>query len=251
MKRIITIFLTTAILLGMMSAFAVVVSAEPDLDGQSPQNDVCGSTLTWELNDGVLTISGEGIMYSFGANGAPWYNRRDSIKTVIIGDKVTRIGRYAFFDCPALTEVTIGSGVTSIYSFAFSSCASLTSVAIPDTVTNIANNAFEKCTALKEITIGRGLKAVQGSAFLLSGLEDVYYNGTKEQWNKISISSGNDALKNATKHFTGGEAFVLSDGNPWIIIVIAVLAVVGVTTIVIAKKKKPALAVGVESEDEE
>ncbi|MBQ0083371.1 MAG: leucine-rich repeat domain-containing protein [Clostridiales bacterium] len=238
MKRIITFLLTTAIILGVISVFTVTVSAEPDLNGQNPKKGTCGSTLAWELNDGVLTISGDGIMYSYGANGAPWYDYRKNIKTVIIGDKVTKIGRYAFFDCTELTEVTIGSGVTSIYGFAFLNCASLTKIVIPDAVINIANNAFEKCTALKEITIGSGLKAVQGSAFLSSGLQDVYYSGTEEQWNNITISSGNDTLKNAKKHFSGGEASIISAGNVWIIIAVLVLALGGVAALVIIKKKK-------------
>lgn len=36
---------------------------------------------------------------------------------------------------------------------------------------------------------------------MCSSLKDVYYTGTEEEWNNISIESGNDYLKNATIHY--------------------------------------------------
>ena len=58
-----------------------------------------------------------------------------------IGNGVTNIGDFAFFDCESLTNVMIGNSVTSIgdYAFAFSS---LTNVTIPDGVLSIGDNAF-------------------------------------------------------------------------------------------------------------
>jgi len=46
----------------------------------------------------------------------------------IIGNNVTSIGDYAFYNCTNLTSVTIGNGVTTIGSFAFEGCSGLTSV---------------------------------------------------------------------------------------------------------------------------
>lgn len=74
----------------------------------------CGDNLTWSLSDDyTLTIDGEGEMrdwdYFF---FVPWYQFEEQIKNVIIGDYVTSIGRYAFYDCSALTSVTIPNSVT-------------------------------------------------------------------------------------------------------------------------------------------
>jgi len=38
----------------------------------------------------------------------------------------------------------------------------------------------------------------------LENIKDVYYNGSKEDWNKIIIEDGNDGLTNATIHCTDG-----------------------------------------------
>lgn len=55
-------------------------------------------------------------------------------------------------------------------------------IAIPASVTEIAGSAFEGCT----------------------GITDVYYDGTEEEWNSVSIGiEGNNALLNATIHFKG------------------------------------------------
>ena len=44
----------------------------------------CGDEVTWTLSDtGVLTISGTGETFGYKSHGAPWYNQRDSISSVI------------------------------------------------------------------------------------------------------------------------------------------------------------------------
>ncbi len=63
----------------------------------------CGESLTWSLSkEGKLTIDGEGDMddYAYSENGdelPPWYEYRDSIKEIQIGEEVTGIGSHAFF----------------------------------------------------------------------------------------------------------------------------------------------------------
>ncbi len=54
-----------------------------------------------------------------------------------------------------------------------------TSVYFPCTIEEIGRRAFNGCTSIT----------------------DVYYDGTEEEWNNISISTGNDPIENAVKHF--------------------------------------------------
>lgn len=96
-----------------------------------------------------------------------------------IPDSVKTLG--GFYDT-ALTHITIPPNVTEIMLNAFLSCSSLKEVSIPVSVTKINDGAFDECTTLT----------------------DVYYSGTKEQWDKINIDTrynSNTPLLNATIHF--------------------------------------------------
>ena len=128
----------------------------------------CGDNLTWSLDTdtGVLTISGTGYMYNWNYYGdVPWFSNRSSVKTVVIPDSVTSIGRWAFGYCESLTSVTIPDSVTSIGSCAFYDCTGLTSITIPDSVTSIGNGAFYNCTGLTSVTIPDSVTSIGDEAF--------------------------------------------------------------------------------------
>ena len=91
----------------------------------------------------------------------------EMLTSVVIGNNVTSIGEGAFTYCPNLTSVVIGNRVTSIGDYAFADCYYLTSVVIGDSVTSIGDYAFSSCYSLRNI----------------------YYTGTKTQWNAISKGS--------------------------------------------------------------
>ncbi len=86
-------------------------------------------------------------------------------KSVTIGNNVTTIGDYAFYDCSSLTSVTIGDSVTTIGYGAFSDCSSLTSVTIPDSVTTIGEWAFSDCSSLTSVTIPNSVTTIGEVAF--------------------------------------------------------------------------------------
>ena len=113
----------------------------------------CGDNLTWDLTDGVLTISGSGDMAHCEWEGdVPWYSYHESITSVIIEDGVTSIGYLAFYNCTGLTSVTIGNSVTIIGDGAFYGCSGLTSIEIPNSAKRIGGWAFAQCTGLTSVT---------------------------------------------------------------------------------------------------
>ena len=114
----------------------------------------CGPNLTWDLTDGVLTISGTGAM-DYELYSAPWSDSRASIQSVVIEEGVTTIGAYAFSHCLNLTSVTLPEGLTTIGRYAFEECNSLTSIDIPNSVIIIptAESAFWDCTNLTAINV--------------------------------------------------------------------------------------------------
>ena len=124
------------------------------------------------------------------------------LTSIIIPDSVTSIEYGAFDACIKLTSVTIPNGITNIPEWAFSECRSLKSVTIPDGVASIGRYAFQVCEELTSVIIPDSVKNIGTGAFQgCSNLEDVYYNGTQEQWSQISIGSNNTPLTDAKKHY--------------------------------------------------
>lgn len=130
--------------------FAVVAS----LGTIFAQSGTCGNNLTWNLTDGVLTISGTGAMEDYTSSSkAPWFAYRNSINSVVIGEGVSCIGKWTFSNCDAMSSATIGNSVANIGDYAFFECGALTSIEIPNSVTIIGNGAFLRCTGLESVAI--------------------------------------------------------------------------------------------------
>ena len=125
------------------------------------RNGTCGENLTWVYDEAsqALTISGTGAMYDYSSYPlTPWYGICDKIKTVVINDGTTSIGKSAFYGCSGLTSIAIPNSVTSIGFFAFGRCSGLTSVSIPNSVTSIWDGAFQYCSNLAFVTIGNSVE---------------------------------------------------------------------------------------------
>ena len=134
------------------------------------ENGTCGDNLTWDLTNGVLTISGIGAMNNYRdeyynadtcVTNAPWGQFRDNITSVIINTGVSSIGNSAFTGCFGLTSVIIPNSVTSIGDEAFHWCSNLTSVTVPNSVTSIGKRVFRYCTSLTAVTIPNNVSVGQ------------------------------------------------------------------------------------------
>ena len=133
------------------------------------------------------------------------------LTSITIPNSVTSIGNFAFDGCNSLTSITIPNSVTSIGYGAFYNCTGLTSITIPDGVTSIGDMDFGGCSGLTSITIPNSVTSIGDSAFYhCTGLKDVYYTGSKDEWEAISIGEYNYRLLNATIHYNGNDDSVLS-----------------------------------------
>jgi len=152
----------------------------------------CGTNVTWYLTcDGVLTISGTGMMANYGTSTSmPWYAHRNDIKSVVINPGVTNVGQYAFYNCINLTSVSIPSSVTTIGGSAFYGCSSLPSITIPSSVQTIGQYAFRNCTSLTSVTIPSGVTSIGSYAFYNTGLTDIYVSwataGAIPNWSSMT-----------------------------------------------------------------
>ena len=180
MKKIVSIFLSLAMLLSIVSV--VDFSAYADVE-----TGKCGGNVTYSLDTstGVLTISGTGKMTDYSYYSSPF--RYDTkIRAVTIDYGVTSIGDFAFFNCTSLTSVTIPDSVTSIGYAAFKNCRSLTSVTIPNSVTIIWDQAFCFCKSLTSITIPNTVTSIGESVFSrCTSLTSIEVSGNNKNYSSL------------------------------------------------------------------
>lgn len=113
----------------------------------------CGENMSWELDDGTLSITGTSEMNSYGLLDSPWSKYRDEITNVIIGDGVESIGSYAFEGCVNLQNVNISESVGQIGRGAFNNCTSLANVNFNGLSDLGCSNAFKDCDKLESVNV--------------------------------------------------------------------------------------------------
>ena len=112
--------------------------------------------------------------------GAQAFRACLNIVSVVIPGSVEKIDYAAFYNCRSLVRVIIGNSVTDICYDAFGyGCSALTDVVIPKSVTHIGDDAF----------------------YIYGSLKNVYYTGTKAEWQSITKDGDNVALSKATIHY--------------------------------------------------
>lgn len=135
-----------------------------------------------------------------------------NLTEIIIPYGITSIGDSMFYYCSSLESITIPNSVTSIGRDAFEDCHSLRSITIPDSVTSIEDGAFWGCNGLTSATIPDSVINIGHYAFRnCYNLADVYYKGTKEQWETINIGESNTDLYGATIHCNDGTTITPID----------------------------------------
>lgn len=133
-----------------------------------------GSNLQWEYAwltigaIGILGVTGSGAMPHFSnVSNTPWYDLKDDIDEVFIGQGVTTVGMNSFAYCRDLKRVVISEGVTTIESSAFAYTSLSEGIYFPTTLRNIYNLAFS----------------------YISSSAKCYYAGTGTQWSNINADS--------------------------------------------------------------
>ncbi|MGN0529370.1 MAG: leucine-rich repeat domain-containing protein [Eubacterium sp.] len=169
-KKILSVILSACLLITTMyipyQCFAEVVSGS------------CGENAFWEFDDstGTLIISGTGEMedyvYSQSSDTSVFKDYRETLKNVVIGEGITHIGNYTFYNFSNIENVSFPSTLTSIGISSFYGCSKITKIMLPESVTTIGQTAF-RGTNLKsfcseeegEVIISDNITNIGGGCF--------------------------------------------------------------------------------------
>lgn len=95
------------------------------------------------------------------------------LRTIVLPERLKRIGNNALTGCSQLEEVIMPNGVRSFGSSAFSGCYHLEYITMPEGLESIGDECFYGCERLRNITIPRNLLEIGKKAFKGSGLQHV------------------------------------------------------------------------------
>ena len=148
------------------------VGTSGDLSG------TCGIGVTWKIEDGVMTVAGNGAMDNYGVvkdldtgeiieeetKYQPWKGSEYLVEEVYVEDGVTSIGSQAFTDFRNLKKAVIGNTVKSIGASAFSNDNALTELTIGNSVETIGRSAFWGI-AVSKLVLPASLKNATAESF--------------------------------------------------------------------------------------
>ncbi len=113
----------------------------------------------------------------------------ESLYNVVIPSTVTSIEYGAFMGCGSLCSLPLPESVVYIGPRAFED-SGLETFEIPEDVTEIPEYTFAYCNDLESVHIPVGVTSIEVHSFLdCESLTDVYYGGTRSQYEDISVYS--------------------------------------------------------------
>jgi len=157
MKKLIVFILTVSMVVGIITAFEMIINAE----------DIISGNWTYSLdNNNNATIKGTNLL---GAIAVP---------SSIDGYTVTAIGAFAFRGYMDLISISLPDSVTTVGNDAFSGCTNLSNVILSKGLISLGGSAFYGCSSLKQIEIPKSLTTATNDSwgpFTNSGLITVTF----------------------------------------------------------------------------
>ena len=123
-----------------------------------------GGTITYFENSPIETLY-LGRNLNNPTNGVPFRDHPE-LKSLTIGEDVTKINSNSFYNCTGLQSLTFGNSLTSIGDNAFRDCISLkNSIIIPSKVKEVGHGCFQGCSNLQSVTIPNSVTTIYSNAF--------------------------------------------------------------------------------------
>lgn len=125
------------------------------------------------------------------------------LEELVLPEGLTESGNGAFAGCTGLRRVRFPASLKSVTYQSFKNCTGLEELVLPEGVESIGAGAFQNCAGLRRIVIPAGVRSISSLAFSLGedweGPLDVFYGGTKEQWEAVRVYGENDALRSQAR----------------------------------------------------
>ena len=173
------------------------------------------------VRDGTRLIADYAFSYYF-----------PNVTEIVLPDSVTHIGEGAMCDCYSLERISVSEQNTSFKSvdgvlynddvsvlIQYPRGKTENTFEIPETVTVIGKYALSSCSMIESITVPASVVSVEDYAFdYCISLQNIIYFGTRRQWAKIRVGTGNDSLGEAectyqpTSPYTKSEVIRTADG---------------------------------------
>ena len=172
--------------------------SDAETNPEQPVSDsgTLGGNVTWELQDGVLTISGTGATDSYKSRkSSPLWAHRFDCREIIVSEGITEIGDDAIctFSVEKLTlpdsltkigadtflsfagdHLDLPPHLESIGDFAFDGMPYVRELVIPETVKEIGAYAFSSSTMLKTVTLpDTGIQLGKGLFYNCPNLQSI------------------------------------------------------------------------------
>ena len=212
------------------------------ISGEGEMDDFSQQEKPWETLEDISvaeTLRTVVVLPGVTTIGACAFTDCYALRSVKISGTVTQIGWRAFDGCTGLQDVELQEGVTEIETLAFASCYGLKSIAIPgsvtyigsqafansglvsieipDSITDISSGTFRLCYILESVTIPKSVSHIGAGAFAdCSKLSNIYYEGTEEEWAKISMGgtyATETGLENIPIHYNSTGPGTSSDSD--------------------------------------
>jgi len=156
--------------------------------------------IEWTFENGTLTINGTGAMPNYSITNpqhinnknlrvsseiaetsAPWNIHSEEILHIIIGEGITKVGAYAFYNCVNALSVELASTVGEIGEYAFAQCGSLKEIIIHN-----ENGIIVDETAFENVNTS------EVKLIVPEGSEDIYNND--DIWGSFIIGKENSIV---------------------------------------------------------
>lgn len=168
---------------------------------------VTEDSLNWsfDASSGTLTVSGQGPMKDYSKdNPSPAQEYADKVTRIVVGDGVTTIGSYAFYNMLSCVNAKLPDSVEYIGDYAFADDCYLEEIPFPTALREIGDHAFSEVKLHKPLVIPEGVEIIGNRAFVSNDCYDT-----------ISIpASAYYIAETAFCTSLGVHEFTVADANP-------------------------------------